>query len=247
MKCEQEGCQRGRTWQEVCPHGALPPDCCTFSLVAVFAKVTITVFVSSCLYTDAYLHLCFQQSPPNRNTRNSSAETVFKGQGGVYELFGKGRKLQYKVYDQPLLPGLSNLGIQLQVLISRVEKVFNCNCSLSALQASFWFFCFVLFYFFHSPVTQSTQSYPCDIEYIQSFIFPLFLSRLNGNNTISISSTDLYKSPMPLSQSPNPVVCHICLESTARLHGREDRQKGWERVVCTLDFSLQVTRSDRFY
>lgn len=134
---------------------------CTFSIAAVLGKEMITVFVSSCLYTEVHLQSVASSSPHPTGRRGKTVQKkVFKGQGGVYRFFGKGRRLKYKVYYQPLLPGLSNLDIRLQVFISRIGKLFNGNWSFNALQAVF----------FHSPVTQSIQSYPSDTEYIQSFI-----------------------------------------------------------------------------
>lgn len=43
---------------------------------------------------------------------------------------------------------------------------------------------------------------------------------------VSISSTDLCKSPMPLSQTPNHGRVVICLESTARLRRRAAPGRG---------------------
>ena len=96
-------------------------------------------------------------------------------QGAVrsISILQRGRRLEYKIYYRSFLPGVSHLDIQLQVLISRIGKLFDCNWFLNVLQAVI----------FHSPVTQSIQSYPSVTEYVQ-FHFPLVLSRLN-EHTIS--------------------------------------------------------------
>lgn len=58
---------------------------CTLCTAAVLGKVMVTVFVSSCLYTEGCLQSVFQQFLSNGKIRKSSQkEKVFKGQGEVY-------------------------------------------------------------------------------------------------------------------------------------------------------------------
>lgn len=63
----------------------------TFSIAAVLGKVMITVFVSSCLYTEVIPSVCgFQQSPPNRKTgRNSAKKKSSRGREECIDSLGK--------------------------------------------------------------------------------------------------------------------------------------------------------------